>query len=263
MELALQTFTKFTEDLRLILRKNLFEIIIHGSYVLDDFRANLGDLDFIVLTNANLDEESNKNLSSLHEKYRSEKALLLHQLEGTYYPKSFMENPENPLFGLYIGTSKMKSITSRQNSFMDLRLVNQHGLKLLGTNCNTYNPIETEMLTEQESDSMAFKQTISQTNSLDIGFWISLILWSARTLFYRANRIIGSKTEACQWCLEQSELEEYHELFDYAEKLRYPYQEGMIKNHNKNTCMNLLDMVNVQSNNKSNNRIEPTSTASR
>jgi len=253
MKLALQTFSKFKKDLGLILRENLFEIIIHGSYVLDDFRANFGDIDFIVLTHTNLDAKTIKSLSSLHKKYRSEKALLLHQLEGTYYPKFFMESP---FHGLYIGTSRMKTINSLENSFVDLRLVNQCGLKLLGTNCNIYNPTETDILIEQQSDSLTFRKTISQNNSLDIGFWLSLIHASARTLFYRANKVIGAKTEACQWCLKQPELEAFYELFNYAKTLRFPYSEGVMQKHTKISCVALLGIADVWCNNKSLSNIE-------
>ncbi len=245
MHIAKETFNQFAEDLRLTLKENLFEIIIHGSYVLGDFRANLGDLDFIVLSDESLDEKTNRNLSSLHEKYRSEKSLLLHQLEGTYYPKSFMKNPEKVLLGLYIGTSGMKSITSRHNSYMDLRLINLYGLMLLGSNCNTYNPSEAQLMAEQKSDCQAFKHTIARDSSLDLGFWISVIHWSARTLFYRANNWIRSKTEACQWCSEQPDLEEFLELFNFAKPLRYPYQKGRVQNQTKITCLNLLDLVDI------------------
>jgi len=253
MKLALQTFSKFKKDLELILREDLFEIIIHGSYVLDDFRANIGDIDFIVLTHTNLDEKTIKSLLSLHKKYRLEKVLLLHQLEGTYYPKFFMESP---FLGLYIGTSRMKAINSMKNSFVDLRLVNQSGLKLLGTNCNIYNPTETEILIEQLSDSLAFRKTISQNNSLDIGFWVSLIHASARTLFYRANRVIESKTEACKWCLKQPDLEEFYELFNYTKTLRFPYRKDIIQRHTKTSCIALLDITNVWCNDKSISNIE-------
>lgn len=240
MDLALQTFHKFAEDLVLILNDNLFDIIIHGSYVLDDFRPNQGDLDFIVLTHENLDEISNRRLISLHKKYRSEKLLLTYQLEGTYYPKFFMENS---FLGLYIGTGRMKFISSRENSFIDLRLVKQCGVKILGSSFEMYNPTETEILIEQKLDCRGFKQTISQSGTLDAGFWIALIHASARTLFYRANRRIASKTEACQWCIEQPEIRDFYELFVFAKKLRFPYKKSIIQKHIRVSCGDLLDFV--------------------
>ena len=75
MKIAQQTFDQFAEDLMDILKENLFEIIIHGSYVLGDFKANLGDLDYMVITNTRLDEETNSKLFDLHDKYRSERYL--------------------------------------------------------------------------------------------------------------------------------------------------------------------------------------------
>lgn len=249
MQIAQDTFYRFTEDIRLILGDNLFEIIIHGSYVLHDFRANLGDLDFIVLTNDSLDEQMNKNVFRLHEKYRSEKSLLLHQLEGTYYPKSYLMNLNGQFLGCYIGTSRLKSITTFQNSFMDLRLVNQHGLMLLGNTCDIYNPSESELLNEQKTDCLAYRNTISRNCQSDIGLWISLIHWSTRTLFYLSNVEIESKTKTSQWCAEQSDLEEFQDLFNYAKKLRFPYKGAILQDGAKASCIRLLDLVDSRSNN--------------
>ena len=245
MHIAQETFRQFTDDLRLILKDNLFEIIIHGSYVLNDFKDNLGDLDFLVLSNGTWDELVTRSLLKLHERYRSEKQLLLHQLEGTYYPKSFMKYPEDTLLGLYIGTSSMKSVTSRQTSYMDLRLINLHGLMLLESNCSTYNPSESELFAEQKSDLQAFRTAIADKSSIDFGLWISLIHWTARTLFYRANGSIGSKTEACQWCSEQPDLMGFWKLFNFAMSLRYPYQNGRIPKPMQTACLDLLNLVGI------------------
>jgi hypothetical protein len=243
MKIVQETLIQFTDDLRLILNENLFEIIIYGSYVLDDFRSNFGDLDFLVLTNVNWNDKANESLLSLHEKYRSEKQLLLHQLEGTYYPKSFMRNPENVIFGLYIGTSIMKPITYRKTSYVDLRLIKVKGLMLLGSNCSTYDPSEADLQKEQNADIQGFRNTIENDSQVDFGFWISLIHWCARTLFYRANSYIGSKTVACQWCSNQSALSDFQELFKTAEALRYPYQEKTIQDNTKMACIKLLEMI--------------------
>lgn len=132
MQIVEKTLSRFTEDLKLILKDDLFKIIIHGSYVPDDFQANQGDIDFLILTHRNSDDVVNADLIGLHEGYREDRKFLLHQLEGTYYPKSFMRNPEETLYGLYIGTTGMKPITSRKNSYMDLRLINRKGLRLFG-----------------------------------------------------------------------------------------------------------------------------------
>ena len=99
MEITLQTFNHLKQDLKLILGDNLFEIIIHGSYALNDFRPGLGDLDYMVVTNENLDNSTNSRLFELHDRYRSERELLLHQLEGTFYPKHFLRELSLPFVG--------------------------------------------------------------------------------------------------------------------------------------------------------------------
>ncbi len=245
MQIVEETLRKFTDDLRLILKENLFEIIVHGSYVLDDFQANQGDIDFLVLTHDNLDDETAANLIGLHKRYRETGQYLLNQLEGTYYPQSFMLNPEEALSGLYIGTTGMKPINSRKNSYMDLRLINRHGLMLLGSQTETFDPSEANLHEEQKADFQGFRKTIQNSTSIDFGFWISLIHWCARTYFYRAKGEIGSKTEACQWCARQPALEDFNLLFNMAESLRYPYQKREILKTTKTKCIKLLDMLDV------------------
>lgn len=243
MQIVKETFSKFTDDLLLILKENLFEIIIHGSYVLDDFQANKGDIDFLVLAHGNWGDEANTDLIRLHERYREDRQFLLHQLEGTYYPKSFMRNPEEPLFGLYVGTTVMKPITSRKNSYMDLRLINRKGLKLLGSQSETFDPNETDLLKEQKADLQGFRREIENGIRIDFGFWISLIHWCARTLFYRAKSAIGSKTVSCQWCSRQPALAGFQHLFTMAESMRYPYHKRELPEIAKIKCIKLLDML--------------------
>jgi len=242
------TLYKFREDLQEILEENLCGIVIHGSYVLGDFQANLGDLDFIVTTETSLDEKTNRRLFSLHKKYRSEKLLLLHQLEGAYYPEAFLRKLDGEFLGCYIGTSRMKPISTMQNSYMDLRLINQHGLMLAGSNICIYNPGEEELLEEQRSDCLAFKRTALNGKQVDTGFWISAVHWSARTLFYQAEGVIGSKTQACKWCSEQSELEEFRDLFSYVKLLRYPYRRETLQEKTKVQCSKLLEYVDTKIN---------------
>lgn len=245
MKIAQQTFDQFTDDLKDILKENLFEIIIHGSYVLDDFRANLGDLDYIVLTNRSLDENTNTKLFRLHEKYRSERSMLLHQLEGTFYPKHFLENLKGQFSGCYIGSSSMKTITALKNSYMDLRLINEQGILLLGTSPQIYNPGEPEILNAQISDLKAFRDSAMQSNDTKIGLWISAIHWCSRTLFYLANRKIGSKTDACHWCIQQPKLKAFKSWFKEVECLRSPYKETRIPEKAKDACLSLLGFVDI------------------
>jgi hypothetical protein len=68
---------------------------------------------------------------------------------------------------------------------------------LSGSSISIYNPDEEELLEEQKSDCLALKRTVLKGNQVDTGFWISAVYWSARTLFYQAEGVIGSKTQAC------------------------------------------------------------------
>jgi hypothetical protein len=90
---------------------------------------------------------------------------------------------------------------------------------------------------------------------------MSLVHWSARTFFFRAKGVIGSKTQACQWCTEQAELDEFQVIFNFAKSQRFPYENVTLQEKTKISCSRLLDIVDIRSKNKSINRIEPALTS--
>ena len=245
MNIVQQTFDCFKHDLAEILGDNLFEIIIHGSYVLDDFRPNLGDLDYMVVTNENLDDSMNTRLFELHDRYRSERKLLLHQLEGTFYPKHFLKKLSLPFTGCYIGTRRTgwRKISSFQNSFIDLRLINDHGMYLFGENPKIYNPVDSQIQKEHISDLDPFVTSAATAKSRGIGLWMAIVHWCSRTIFYHSTGRIVSKTEACRWCAERPDLEPFRELFKIAESRRYPYGEEAVSSSTKAVCMALLEFT--------------------
>ncbi len=241
----LQTLDQFKQDLIQLLGDNLFEIIIHGSYVLDDFQPGKGDLDYVVVTNENLDDSANFRLFELHDRYRSGKKLLLHQLEGTFYPKHFLKKLSFPFTGCYIGTGikGWRTINSFQNSLMDLRLINEHGVHLLGKNPKIYNPLNFEILKEQLSDLETFIISAKAGKNVGIGMWITIVHWCSRTIFYYSTGRIGSKTEACRWCTKRPELEPFRDVFKNAECRRYPHGEEAVSSSTRTVCMVLLEFM--------------------
>lgn len=245
MDRVQQTFDYFKHDLAEILGDNLFEIIIHGSFALDDFRPNLGDLDYMVVTNENLGDSMNARLFELHDHYRSKRKLLLHQLEGTFYPMHFLVELSFPFTGCYIGTSRTgwRKISSFQNSFMDLRVINEHGIHLFGKNPKIYNPVDSQILKEQISGLDAFVTSAATAKSRGIGLWMAIIHWCSRTIFYHSTGRIASKTEACHWCAERPEMELFREVFKNAECRRYPYGEEAVSSSTKAACMALLEFT--------------------
>ncbi len=243
MDQTQKTLKRFTDDIRRILQRDLHEVIIHGSYVLGDFKPGHGDIDFVVLTRNNLDEASGERLIELHQGYRNSTSLLLHQLEGCYYPKQFLRNLTGEFLGCYIGTSSIRMITTLQNSLMDLHLMNRRGLKLLERSCIIYDPGYAELVSQQMRDCLAFSRSLPRMKSSEMGFWVSLVHWCARTLFFQANGEVASKTEACRWCIEKTDLLEFKDIFQWAEPLRYPYLQAEMNDHVIESGRKLLDIV--------------------
>ncbi len=245
MKLAKQTFAHFVADLQRLLGENLYDIIIHGSYVLKDFRPNLGDLDYLVVTRTDLTDVINGKLFELHDGYRSTTALLLHQLEGTFYPFRFLATLNVPFTGCYIGTGRAgwRTIDTLQNSYIDLKLVESTGLHLLGRSIQLYHPTKTDILTEQRRDLEKHLSAIQDPTGLSFGFCMSVVHWCGRTLYYLKHSRIVSKSVGCRFGRRCTGREDFRKLFALAERLRYPYKQDTVSDDLRSSCQNLLDHV--------------------
>ena len=245
MEVAQKTFDQFKYDLAEILGDNLYEVIIFGSYVLDDFHLGKGDLDYMVATNEDLDLETNSRLFELHEKYRREKKLYLHQLEGTFYPKHFLKELTLPFTGCYVGTTRSgwSTISSFRNSFIDLKLIRERGIHLLGMDVEFYAPSETEIIREFAESIDSFISCTQTRQKTETGMWVSIIHLCARILFYLSKGRVASKTEACRWCHSSAELKQFSSIFMYAENRRYPYENTIVPESITTNCRMLLEYL--------------------
>jgi hypothetical protein len=245
MDLVERTLDRFAQDLRQVLGGQLVEVVIHGSYVLGDFRPNRGDLDYIVVTNADLGKAANARLFDLHDGYRSAKALLLHQLEGTFYPQDFLATLAPPFVGCYIGTTRRgwRTISTLQNSYIDLRLAGQCGRRLLGTAVPLYQPSEADILREQRATLADQLAAADGTGELSLGHWMSAAHWCARTLCHRATGRVVSKLEACRWARTVVPRDDLRKLLDLAEGMRYPYGTEPAEDWVEAACRKLLSQV--------------------
>jgi hypothetical protein len=240
-----RTLSRFTDDLRSILGGGLHEIVIHGSLVLGDFSPGKGDLDYIVATNGNLDSATNEQLFALHDAYRAGTDLLLRQLEGTFYPKRVLMDPGTPFIGCSIGTGRAgwRTITSFQNSAMDLLLAGSRGRRLLGTGLEIRRPSASEIRAEQDADLARLRSALEGPLGASFGFCMSVAHWCGRTLSYLDNREIASKTAGCRWGASTVEDPELQALFGLAEGRRHPYEREDADAAVRTRCVRLLDVV--------------------
>lgn len=240
MDEARLTIDLFMSDISAILGSNLYEIIIHGSYALGDFTPHRGDLDYTVLTRGNLDDSDVNALFNLHDNYRKEKKLLLYQLEGTTYPRQVAADPRQPFVGCYIGTRRKgwRKAMTFPNSLMDLKIMEQCGIRLLGADLVFYQPSDAEIQSEQLDNLKGFRRVVVQ-DPAGIGFWYALVHLCARAMFYREHMQVASKSEACRWCAA-SQPSEFAQFFLSAVNQRYPYGDQLASKDFKKACIDLL-----------------------
>ncbi|HET6487620.1 MAG TPA: nucleotidyltransferase domain-containing protein [Spirochaetia bacterium] len=240
-----RTLSRFTLDMRQLLGQNLLEVIIHGSVVLGDFRPGRGDIDYVVITKDDLDEEVNQEIFRIHDRYRGSKELLLYQLEGPFYPRRAVMDLGSAFMGCYIGTTRRywRAITSFQNSLMDLAIIDRYGRRMLGTATPLYRPSSEEIHAEQVKDCGKLAASMQGREAPSMADFVSTIHWCARTIHYLRGGQIVSKGTACRWCHESPELDSFGELFEYAQERRYPYEPRSADPAMVGACRALLDKV--------------------
>lgn len=223
-----RVFEVFANDLDRILSDNLYEIIIHGSYALGDFRPGQGDVDYIVATRNDVDPSEAEALFALHDSYRAQTTGILRQLEGTFYPLAVLARPGNSFRGVYIGTGRAgwRIIDSVQNGWFDFILAADCGIKLLGNPIHIYRPTREEIQAELRRDHRSFSDCIQKEGAISHGLYYAIIHWCARTLYYLHANTVSSKGSACEWCASQNEFARYSKLFDAAADQRYPYGDA-------------------------------------
>lgn len=184
MRIVEDTLLQFQNDLSGLLGDELYEIIVHGSYALGDFLPDRGDLDYTVATLHNLTEDETKGLFSLHDRYRHEKRLVLHQLEGTFYPRKVFADPTTSFAGCYIGTGRQgwRRIDSFQNSWIDLRVMAERGIHLLGRPLDLYRPSHAQLRTEQLRTLTDLRDAVRKSHDPGAGIIYAAIHWCATTM---------------------------------------------------------------------------------
>jgi hypothetical protein len=245
MDIAKKTIDQFQTDLFHILGGELYEIVIHGSYALGDFIPSKGDLDYTVVTAHDPTDTAIAGLFALHDRYREEKGLLLHQLEGTTYPLAVLSDPTVPFVGCYIGTGRAgwRKISTFQNSWIDLRIMEESGIRVLGNQPSFFHPTADAVQAEGLRDLAKLRRHIEKMQARDLGVLFATIHWCARNIYLRRKDRIASKSEACRWCQGEPDLVEFHEAFSIAQAQRSPYALCDAPPWMPTACMGLLNVT--------------------
>ena len=173
-------------------------MILFGSVVLDDFKFGWSDIDFLLLTDVELDSQLAESLVLFRQKLVEENNNPYFRLfEGVIMTKkAFFNYNEDTI--VYWGTSGQKLITTHQiDSFAKIELIN-NGKLLFGTDYR--NSIVFPTRSEIVEDIVNHYNVIRKYVNTDAGW----ILDIARCLYtLRTNEVIA-KTTAGEWALSEN-----------------------------------------------------------
>lgn len=210
----------FEDDLLTYCNTTIHDIILYGSTMTGDFTQSKGDIDFIVILNEKLSDQTVKSIYELHEKYRKGRGLLS-QLEGVYY---YFDDHISMDDGLYIGTSRTG--WKRVNRMIQGPL--EQGI-ILSCNDSLYGTFHLDQVMKINWDEIkteirnATYSFLKQSQEImDLNFNIHAIQCLARNIYTMEKLEFTTKSQAIENFIKHNDFI-YKKELEFIKSIRYPY----------------------------------------
>ncbi|WP_201366392.1 aminoglycoside adenylyltransferase domain-containing protein [Dictyobacter formicarum] len=198
----------FAASLQALLGSHFRGMYLYGSLALGDFDPHSSDIDFIVVTDAELADDLFKGLQDLHERFDHSGSPWAGKIEAAYIPQDALQHTtattacypqvekERPLFKgpLEIGWSFQR------------HTLREHGVRVVGPNPHQlFAPVDQSDLW-QAADAIARKEWLERVDDPDWLGWARqrgsqsfVVLMLCRFLYTLDTGGVASKLVAARW----------------------------------------------------------------
>ena len=201
-----QILVKLQAGVKRILRDELIGIYLHGSLALGDFDPASSDIDFIVLTDNRLSDETIHKLKEMH--YRLNDYKWGKRLEGSYLPANtlqYHEPPEPPR--PYFNGGEFSSPRYGYEWVLERHVLLDKGIVLEGPPLSNFiDPILPEKIRNASMTILNewwIPMLKDNTHIEDSEYQAYAILTMCRVIFTLHNSTIVSKLRAAKWMKER------------------------------------------------------------
>ncbi len=195
LDRTLDSFVGMAVDL---LAERLASVVLYGSVVLGDLAPGYGDLDFLAVTDCELDQRTLTSLVELRRPLRGGRlGLLGHMLEGAFLPRGMLD-PGRSGTALWWGTSGERYWQRNQLGWLVLHVIRQRGIVIWGEDIRPEIPAASEQdLLQDIAQACASMRRNGCGGGLHSVDWL---LTAARLIMWlREDGQLSSKSEAADW----------------------------------------------------------------
>src|SRR2546422_5734003 len=119
---------------RAILGRCFVGMYLDGSLAIGDFEPDKSDLDFVVVTDGELSDETFRDLKAMHERIATGTSKWVRELEGSYIPQRALRHDRRPAAHPYIDRGSTLAMVHQESGYwvIDRQMLREHGVVLAG-----------------------------------------------------------------------------------------------------------------------------------
>jgi predicted nucleotidyltransferase len=220
-----QILQYYCVNIQNLLNQNLVGVYLFGSLTYGDFNQDTSDIDLMVIVKNHLTNDELASVETLHQHLMASHPLWQSRIEISYTPASFLSSelpPNEPR--PYLGETKFYHKAPYGNEWIiNLFLLQQHGLALLGPDFSTLRPAIDIELVQEACRRDLVEEWLPKLND-DV--WLSdphyqsyLVLNVCRILNTLETRSALSKKKSAEYV--KSKYPQWQELINQAESWKY------------------------------------------
>src|SRR2546426_9706225 len=98
-------------------RDKLDGMYLDGSLAIGDFEPDKSDLDFVVVTDGELSDETFRDLQAMHERIATGTSKWVKELEGSYIPQRALRHDPRPAAHPYIDRRSTLAVVRQESGY--------------------------------------------------------------------------------------------------------------------------------------------------
>ncbi|HEX9606366.1 MAG TPA: aminoglycoside adenylyltransferase domain-containing protein, partial [Gemmatimonadaceae bacterium] len=117
-----------------VLGRRFVGMYLDGSLAIGDFEPDKSDLDFVVVTDGELSDETFRNLQAMHERIATGTSKWVKELEGSYIPQRALRHGRRPAAHPYIDRGSTLAVVHQESGYWVIHrhMLREHGVVLAG-----------------------------------------------------------------------------------------------------------------------------------
>jgi hypothetical protein len=187
------------------LGEHLVGMYLDGSLAIGDFDPDKSDIDFVVVTNAEVSPETFGVLKTLHHRIAAGASKWARELEGSYISKHALRHDRRPAAHPYIDRGTELAMVQQESGYWPIHrhILREHGVVLAGPLPQTLiDPVPPEDLREAVRGILRewWTPMLSEGPLLQNGFYrCYAVLTMSRMLYTLRHGAIVTKPVAARW----------------------------------------------------------------